>query len=39
MALAPVAAHGVDTDLRAQSPIARGTLINIWSEAEIKNAL
>lgn len=39
MTLAPVAAHGVDTDLRAQSPVARGTLVDIWREAEIKNVL
>lgn len=29
VALAPVAAHGVDADLRAQRPIAGGTFINI----------
>jgi len=35
--LAPVAAHGVDTDLRAQRPIARGTLVNIWRGARAEN--
>lgn len=37
--LAPVAAHGVDTDLRAQRPVARGTLVDIWRGARAENAL
>lgn len=39
MALAPVAAHGVDADLRAQRPIAGGTFINIWRGARVENVL
>ena len=39
MTLAPVAAHGVDTDLRAQRPIARGTLVDIWRGARVQNVL
>lgn len=29
VALTPVAAHGVDADVRAQRPIAGGTLVNV----------
>lgn len=39
MTLTPIAAHGVDTDLRAQRPIACGTLVDIWRGAKLQNVL
>jgi len=35
VALTPVAAHGVDADVRAQRPITGGTLVNVWRGARV----